>query len=120
MWDSEALFAPMITTTRVPSGDSGLRMSTSRRVNDSATSLTDLTCPAVLAAIEEHDRLGRDEFLRRCGFGPARKYRLLFNGREYDSTAIAGGAPIHRAWGAAIDGSGVQRRRGHRNRRSRG
>jgi 5-methylcytosine-specific restriction protein A len=47
--------------------------------------LADLTRPAVLAAIEEHDRLGREEFLRRYGFGPAREYRLLFNGREYDS-----------------------------------
>jgi hypothetical protein len=49
-----------------------------------------LTRPAVLAAIEEHDRLGREEFLRNYGFGPAQDYRLLFNGREYDSKAIAG------------------------------
>jgi 5-methylcytosine-specific restriction protein A len=52
--------------------------------------LADLTRPAVLAAIEEHARLGREDFLRRCRFGPARDYRLLFNGREYDSKAIAG------------------------------
>jgi hypothetical protein len=54
-------------------------------------SLADLTRPAVLAAIEEHDRLGREDFLHRYGFGPARDYRLLFDGREYDSKAIAGG-----------------------------
>jgi len=53
-------------------------------------SLADLTRPAVLAAIEEHDRLGREDFLRRYGFGPARDYRLLFDGREYDSKAIVG------------------------------
>ena len=32
-------------------------------------SLADLTRPGVLAAIEEYDRLCRDEFLRRYGFG---------------------------------------------------
>jgi hypothetical protein len=53
-------------------------------------SLADLTRPAVLAAIDEHDRLGRDAFLRRYGFGPVRDYRLLFDGREYPSKAIAG------------------------------
>jgi hypothetical protein len=57
---------------------------------DSAMPLTDVTRPAVLAAIEEHDRVGREEFLGRYGFGAARDYHLLFNGREYDSKAIAG------------------------------
>ena len=45
-------------------------------------SLGDLTRPAVTAAVQEHDRMGREEFLRRYGFGPARDYRLLFEGRE--------------------------------------
>lgn len=63
-------------------------------------SLADLTRPVVLAAIDEHDRLGRDEFLRVYGFGPARDYRLLFNGREYDSKAIAGVAHRFTAPGA--------------------
>jgi 5-methylcytosine-specific restriction protein A len=52
-------------------------------------SLADLTRPAVLAAIEEHDRLGREDFLRRYGFGPTRDYWLLFHGRAYESKAIA-------------------------------
>jgi 5-methylcytosine-specific restriction enzyme A len=54
-------------------------------------SLAQLTSAlAVKAAIEECDRLGRDEFLRIYGFGPARKYLLLYEEREYDSKAIAG------------------------------
>ncbi len=52
--------------------------------------LADLTRPAVLAAVKEHDDLGREEFLQRYGFGSARDYRLLFDGKEYDSKAIAG------------------------------
>lgn len=53
--------------------------------------LPDLTSPsAVLAAIKEFDRLGREKFLESYGFAPAREYLLLFEGREYDSKAIAG------------------------------
>lgn len=54
-------------------------------------SLSDLTSPtAVKLAIEECDRLGRDVFLTRYGFGHAREYTLRFNGKEYDSKAIIG------------------------------
>jgi hypothetical protein len=53
--------------------------------------LSDLSSPsAVLAAIKEFDRLGREQFLEFYGFGPAREYLLLLEGREYDSKAIAG------------------------------
>jgi hypothetical protein len=45
---------------------------------------------AVTSAIEECDRLGRDEFLRKYGFGQTRQYILVFEGRKYDSKAIAG------------------------------
>jgi 5-methylcytosine-specific restriction protein A len=45
---------------------------------------------AVKSAIEECDRRGRDNFLQTYGFGPARRYLLLFNGRRYDSKAIVG------------------------------
>lgn len=45
---------------------------------------------AVEAAIAEYDRLGQIEFLRRYGFGRAKGYRLIYNGRDYDSKAIAG------------------------------
>ena len=34
--------------------------------------------------------MGRDRFLELYGFGPAREYLLLFDGREYDSKSIAG------------------------------
>jgi hypothetical protein len=45
---------------------------------------------AVRAAIAEYDQLGGAEFLRRYGFGPARSYVLVYDGREYPSKAIAG------------------------------
>jgi 5-methylcytosine-specific restriction protein A len=52
--------------------------------------LAQVTRPAVLAAIDEFDRLGRDEFLQSIGFGRARSYYLAFNGRLYDSKALVG------------------------------
>jgi 5-methylcytosine-specific restriction protein A len=52
--------------------------------------LADLTPVAVRAGIEQFDRLGRDEFLRSTGFGHARAYFLEYDGRLYDSKAIAG------------------------------
>jgi 5-methylcytosine-specific restriction endonuclease McrA len=54
-------------------------------------SIFDLTDPrAVERAILECDRLGRDQFLRKYGFGKAREYFLIRNGRNYDSKAIVG------------------------------
>ncbi|SNY58168.1 HNH endonuclease [Paractinoplanes atraurantiacus] len=53
-------------------------------------SLASLTRSDVLAAVAEFDRLGRDEFLERHGFGTARTYFLELNGSRYDSKAIAG------------------------------
>lgn len=44
----------------------------------------------VLQAIAEFDKLGRDEFLRRHGFGESRQYFLRHSGRLYDSKAIIG------------------------------
>ncbi|WP_431892393.1 HNH endonuclease [Micromonospora haikouensis] len=52
--------------------------------------LASLDRPAVLAAVDEFDRLGRDGFLRTYGFGPAKSYFLQLNGKLYDSKAIAG------------------------------
>ncbi|WP_212825629.1 HNH endonuclease [Polymorphospora rubra] len=52
--------------------------------------LADITRPAVLAAIAEFDRLGRDEFLRLAGFGRSKLYYLEYQGRLYDSKAIVG------------------------------
>jgi len=45
---------------------------------------------AVLTAIAECDKLGRDVFLRKYGYKKSRKYPLVLNGKEYDSKAIAG------------------------------
>src|SRR5664279_3276890 len=47
---------------------------------------------AVLAAIGEHDLIGREEFLRKYGYGPARRYILVHDARRYDSKAILGAA----------------------------
>lgn len=52
--------------------------------------LADITRAAVLEAIEECDRLGREAFRSVHGFGPARRYVLVHNDKPYDSTAIAG------------------------------
>jgi hypothetical protein len=45
---------------------------------------------AVLQAIAEYDELGRDAFLARYGYGPARSFFLVHNGKRYDSKALAG------------------------------
>ena len=55
-------------------------------------SLADLTRQSVEAALAEASGLGRDGFLKRYGFGPARQYFVLWNGARYDSKAIAGAA----------------------------
>ncbi|MFJ8532357.1 HNH endonuclease [Streptomyces sp. NPDC093591] len=52
--------------------------------------LTDITRREVEKAIEECDRLGRDAFLKRHGFRPARRYLLSHEGKHYDSKAIIG------------------------------
>jgi hypothetical protein len=53
-------------------------------------SIRTLTREAVLSALNEFDTLGREEFLRRYGFGPARDYVLVNDGKRYDSKAIVG------------------------------
>jgi hypothetical protein len=55
----------------------------------------------VLAAIDEHDRLGAKEFLRRYGFGRARTYVLWHNGQEYASKAVLGVAYLRASGGPA-------------------
>ncbi|WP_405734972.1 HNH endonuclease [Streptomyces sp. NBC_00028] len=54
--------------------------------------LSDITRSEVAKAIEECDRLGRDLFLQRYGFRPARRYLLSHEGRQYDSKAVVGAA----------------------------
>jgi hypothetical protein len=45
---------------------------------------------AVLAAIKEFDNLGREAFLKKHGFGPARQFFVEHGSQRYDSKAIAG------------------------------
>lgn len=45
---------------------------------------------AVLEAMRRYDELGRDGFLKANGYGPAKDYFVLHEGRRYDSKAIAG------------------------------
>ncbi|GAA3499263.1 hypothetical protein GCM10019016_063670 [Streptomyces prasinosporus] len=52
--------------------------------------LGDIRYEHVIAATEEFRRLGRDTFLRTYGFGRARSYELVLDGRRYDSKALAG------------------------------
>lgn len=47
---------------------------------------------AIIKAIEECDRLGRESFLEKYGFGKAKAYFLEHQGRHYDSKAIVGAA----------------------------
>jgi MoxR-like ATPase len=55
-----------------------------------------LTSPeAVLAAIAEFDEVGRDRFLAKYGFQPARDIVVLHDGRRYDSKPIVASAHGH-------------------------
>jgi 5-methylcytosine-specific restriction protein A len=54
--------------------------------------LRDLTQREIHQAVAEYDRLGRDRFLEKYGFGPARSYLLVVDGKTYDSKAIVGAA----------------------------
>ncbi|WUH99278.1 HNH endonuclease [Spirillospora sp. NBC_00431] len=49
-----------------------------------------ITREAVLDAIAECDRVGRERFLEEYGFDPARRYFLYYEGFYYDSKAIVG------------------------------
>jgi hypothetical protein len=51
---------------------------------------TRVTRADVIRAVEEYDRLGQDRFLAEYGFGRATAYLLIYDGRSYDSRAIAG------------------------------
>ena len=55
-------------------------------------SLANVTRHGVENAVAEYDRVGKDTFLDRYGFGPAREYFLVIDGRPYDSKAIVGAA----------------------------
>jgi len=52
----------------------------------------DVTRAAVLRAIQEHDRLGPEEFFAEHGFGPTTTYELVWEERRYPPKAILGTA----------------------------
>ena len=52
--------------------------------------LRDITRAQVLAAMDEYDRLGQEEFLAKYGFDRSRSYLLIHDGKSYDSKAIVG------------------------------
>ena len=54
--------------------------------------LRELSRHEILQAVAEYDRLGQDRFLEKYGFGMARSYWLVVDGRTYDSKAIVGAA----------------------------
>jgi 5-methylcytosine-specific restriction protein A len=54
--------------------------------------LRELSRREILQAVAEYDRLGQDRFLEKYGFGRARSYRLVVDGKTYDSKAIVGAA----------------------------
>ena len=54
--------------------------------------LRELSRHEILQAVAEYDRLGQERFLERYGFGMARSYRLVVDGKTYDSKAIVGAA----------------------------
>lgn len=51
---------------------------------DVAMALNELTRQEILRAIEEYDQLGRDAFLKKYGFGPARSYLLHHDGKTFE------------------------------------
>lgn len=54
--------------------------------------LIDLTSDAVNAALDEYDQLGGELFRAKYGYGPAKDYFVVRDGKFYDSKAIAGAA----------------------------
>ena len=52
--------------------------------------LADLTRSSVESALNEAEQIGRDAFLQKYGFGPARSYVIEWQDGQYDSNAIAG------------------------------
>lgn len=53
---------------------------------------TAVTRQHVLAAINEYDEVGQDEFLGRYGFAPSREHVVRHANHSYDSKALLGAA----------------------------
>jgi 5-methylcytosine-specific restriction protein A len=54
--------------------------------------LRELSRREILRAVAEYDRLGPERLLEKYGFGAARSYWLVIDGKTYDSKAIVGAA----------------------------
>ena len=52
--------------------------------------LSDVIVRGVENAMAEFDQLGQEPFLKRYGFGRARRYFLIHDGRRNDSMAVVG------------------------------
>lgn len=52
--------------------------------------INDIETKHVEMACAEFDRIGREDFLRAYGFGRAKTYELVHDGKRYDSKAILG------------------------------
>jgi len=52
--------------------------------------ISDIQRSAVLRAVEEFNRLGRERFLELYNYGKAKQYFLKLDGKFYDSKAILG------------------------------
>ena len=86
--------APATIRPAPRSGDAYARPSgppANRRPSEHAVaSWTQVTRDDVVSATREYDRLGQERFLAEHGFGRATAYLLIYDGRSYDSKAIAG------------------------------
>ncbi len=66
---------------------------------------------SIRKAIDECDRLGRDVFLEKYGYGRATKYALVANGKHYDTKAILGVAYKHESGNLALRPHQVKNRK---------
>lgn len=53
-------------------------------------SLKEITQEAVIKALAECQKMGQDAFLKKYGYGKAKRYILIWDGAEYDSKASIG------------------------------
>lgn len=58
--------------------------------NSKSRTLRDVDASSVEAALDEYDRIGKDSFLSRYGYGKAKSYFVLRGEKLYDSKAIFG------------------------------
>lgn len=62
----------------------------------------------MLKVLVERDELGREAFLKKYGFGEARSYVVVHEGREYDSKAAVAGVAQRSTVSARWEGAAMQ------------